>query len=141
MFLPSTFRLLAVVMTTGLLVGSSIAVPTQSLDIDSLGISLTRRADLNLTGYLGAFFLGADPYVYFYLSNGNSPTSFKALNRGSPVMRPTKGTGGVRDPSLIEGGGPEAGKKWYIIGTDLNIGRVSQSLLDAKLSYRSCLLP
>lgn len=86
---------------------------------------LMKRADANLAGYLGVFFLGADPYVYFYLSNGNNAISFKALNRGSPVMRPTKGTGGVRDPTIVKGGGAEEGQKWYIIGTDLHIGKTS----------------
>jgi hypothetical protein len=89
-----------------------------------VGSSIVERADLSLSGYLGAFFLGADPYVYFYLSNGNNPVSFKALNKGSPVMKPTKGTGGVRDPAIVQGGGAEAGRKWYIVGTDLNIGKV-----------------
>lgn len=97
------------------------------LAIDFTGHSgqVAARADPNLAGYLGVFFLGADPYVYFYLSNGNNPVSFKALNGGSPIIRPTKGTGGVRDPTIIPGGGSEAGKKWYIIGTDLDIGKVS----------------
>lgn len=88
------------------------------------GKEVMRRADPSLAGYLGVFFLGADPYVYFYLSNGNNPLSLKALNRGAPVMKPTKGTGGVRDPTIVPGGGKEAGKKWYIIGTDLHIGKV-----------------
>ncbi|KAK3381509.1 glycoside hydrolase family 43 protein [Podospora didyma] len=97
-----------------------------SLDLSEYGDQVTRRAaDPDLAGYLGVFFLGADPYVYFYLSNGNNPTSFKALNKGSPVMKPTKGTGGVRDPSIIRGGGDDASKKWYIIGTDLNIGKTT----------------
>jgi hypothetical protein len=95
-----------------------------AIDLAEYSSQVTRRADPNLAGYLGVFFLGADPYVYFYLSNGNDPLSFRALNRGSPVIRPTKGTGGVRDPTIITGGGSEAGKKWYIIGTDLNIGKV-----------------
>ncbi|GAB1315855.1 Arabinosidase [Madurella fahalii] len=97
------------------------------LTIDTAGVSgqVTRRADPSLAGYLGVFFLGADPYVYFYLSNGNDPLSFRALNRGAAIMRPTKGTGGVRDPTIIAGGGSEAGKKWYIIGTDLHIGRTT----------------
>jgi hypothetical protein len=88
------------------------------------GKGVMRRAEANV-GYLGVFFLGADPYVYFYLSNGNNAASMKALNKGQPIMRPTKGTGGVRDPMIIPGGGKEAGKKWYIIGTDLHIGKVS----------------
>jgi hypothetical protein len=88
-------------------------------------IPLNRRADPNLTGYLGAFFLGNDPYVYLYLSNGNTPTQFTALNKGQPVIKPTAGTGGVRDPAIVVGGGSEAGKKWYIVGTDLNIGKTT----------------
>jgi hypothetical protein len=95
-----------------------------AIDVGEYGGQLVRRADPDLAGYLGVFFLGADPYVYFYLSNGNDPVSFKALNKGSPIIKPTKGTGGVRDPTIIPGGGSEAGKKWYIIGTDLNIGKV-----------------
>lgn len=91
--------------------GATLAVPTQSLDFSSYSIS--RRADPSLTGYLGAFFLGDKPNVYFYLSNGNNALSMSALNKGSPVIAPTKGTGGVRDPSIIAGGGAEAGKKWY----------------------------
>ncbi|KAB5583247.1 arabinosidase [Coniochaeta sp. 2T2.1] len=82
-------------------------------------------ANPSLSGYLGAFFLGADPYVYFYLSNGNNPVSFRALNKGSPIMKPTKGTRGVRDPAIVQGGGAEAGNKWYIVGTDLNIGKTN----------------
>jgi hypothetical protein len=95
-----------------------------AIDVEGYSGQVARRADPNLAGYLGVFFLGADPFVYFHLSNGNDPLSFKALNKGSPIIKPTKGTGGVRDPTIIPGGGNEAGKKWYIIGTDLNIGKV-----------------
>jgi len=97
------------------------------LDAASVGDTkdMVTRADADLAGYLGVFFLGADPYVYFYLSNGNNAISLKTLNRGSPVMRPTKGTGGVRDPTIVKGGGTEEGRKWYIIGTDLHIGKTS----------------
>ncbi|KAK3938862.1 arabinosidase [Diplogelasinospora grovesii] len=104
---------------------TAFALPssTTSQALDSRSSMEPRAgADPNLTGYLGAFFLGADPFVYFYLSNGNDAISFKALNKGSPVVKPTKGTKGVRDPAIVSGGGAEAGKKWYIIGTDLNIG-------------------
>ena len=87
----------------------------------------SKRADSNLVGYLGAFFLGDEPSVYFYLSNGNDAISFAALNGGDPILIPTLGTGGVRDPAIVSGGGNEAGKKWYIIGTDLDISKVSSS--------------
>ncbi|WYZ41414.1 hypothetical protein EsH8_V_000309 [Colletotrichum jinshuiense] len=112
---------LKALLGAGLAATAVLATPIQSLDFTG---SLAPRADPSLVGYLGAFFLGADPYVYLYLSNGNSPTSFRALNSGSPVIRPTKGTGGVRDPAIVEGGGAEKGKKWYIVGTDLDIGKV-----------------
>src|SRR5438128_2360519 len=91
-------------------VGGIQAFPTQPLDFSSHTIA--RRADPSLAGYLGAFFLGDKPSVYFYLSNGNNALSMSALNKGAPVIVPTKGTGGVRDPSIIAGGGSEAGKKW-----------------------------
>jgi hypothetical protein len=100
-----------------------LALPTQSLDVGDL--SLSPRADPSLTGYLGVFFLGDQPSVYFYLSNGNNANSMVALNKGSPVINPTKGTVGVRDPSIIPGSGSEAGKKWYIIGTDLDIAKTT----------------
>lgn len=97
------------------------AAPTaQSLDLSQY----SKRADSSLVGYLGAFFLGDEPSVYFYRSNGNNAISFSALNGGNPVIVPTLGTGGVRDPTIIAGGGDEAGKKWYIIGTDLDISKV-----------------
>ncbi|KAK1967382.1 arabinosidase, partial [Colletotrichum sublineola] len=96
-----------------------------SLDFFAGASSLTPRADLNLTGYLGAFFLGADPYVYLYLSDGNDATSFRALNGGEPVLRPTLGTGGVRDPAIVRGGGADEGNKWFIVGTDLDIDKTT----------------
>ncbi|KAK3401584.1 hypothetical protein B0T20DRAFT_492386 [Sordaria brevicollis] len=119
MRLPS----LAVLVTTWAWTCSALVIDTSSLGLPEN--QLSQRADSSLAGYLGVFFLGADPYVYFYLSNGNNPISFKALNRGSPIFKPTKGTGGVRDPTIIPGGGSEAGKKWYIIGTDLNIAKTT----------------
>lgn len=112
----------ALTVLIGAYSGLTVAKP---LDVRDFGLQAEPRADSSLVGYLGAFFLGADPYVYFYRSDGNSPTSFKALNGGQPVLKPTKGTGGVRDPAIVQGGGAEAGKKWYIVGTDLNIGKTN----------------
>lgn len=105
------------------LIPGILALPSQSLDFSSYGLS--SRADPSLTGYLGVFFLGDKPSVYFYLSNGNNANSMVALNKGQPVINPTKGTTGVRDPSIISGSGADAGKKWYIIGTDLNIAKTT----------------
>lgn len=107
---------------------SSIA-SANPIDLQTFGLQAEPRADPSLVGYLGTFFLGADPYVYFYQSNGNNPDSFKALNKGQPILKPTQGTGGVRDPALVPGGGAEAGRKWYIVGTDLHIGKVKQTNL------------
>lgn len=103
---------------------SSLALVTPNIGLRDLGVPLPRRADTSLTGYLGAFFLGDEPDVYFYLSEGNDAVSFTALNGGSPVIVPTVGTGGVRDPAIVTGGGDEAGQKWYIVGTDLDISKV-----------------
>jgi hypothetical protein len=110
------------------------------IDTGALGTPIASRADTSLVGYLGAFFLGADPYVYFYLSNGNNAVSFKALNKGQPVIKPTKGTGGVRDPAIVQGGGSEAGKKWYIVGTDLDIGKVGKQHRSTLFMWRSKLM-
>lgn len=121
--------------TTGTELDTSFeaVAPRQSLDLSAIvpelfsTLSTKYTGDAaptsDLAGYLTIVFLGADPYVYFYLSDGNNPIAFKALNKGNPVIKPTKGTGGVRDPAIVKGGGDEAGRKWYIVGTDLNIGK------------------
>ncbi|CAG5159522.1 uncharacterized protein ALTATR162_LOCUS5619 [Alternaria atra] len=110
-------------LTLCTLLPSILALPSQTLDFSRY--DLAPRADSSLTNYLGVFFLGDKPSVYFYLSNGNNANSMTALNKGQAVINPTKGTLGVRDPAIISGGAAEAGKKWYIIGTDLNIGKTT----------------
>ena len=111
-------------LTSSLLWASTVlAFPWQSPDYFDQSLSL--RADSSLSGYLGAFFLGDKPSIYFYLSNGNNAVSMVPLNKAQPVIVPTKGTLGVRDPSLIPGGAAEAGKKWYIVGTDLDISKTT----------------
>ncbi|KAH7135748.1 glycosyl hydrolase [Dendryphion nanum] len=120
---PSPLSLVSLLLTVS---HPTNALPAQSLDFSAyLPSSVLPRADPSLTSYLGAFFLGDKPSVYLYASNGNNGVSFRALNKGQPVINPTKGTLGVRDPSLIAGGGPESQKKWYIIGTDLNIAKTT----------------
>ncbi|KAI0505184.1 hypothetical protein F5B22DRAFT_628511, partial [Xylaria bambusicola] len=97
-----------VIDSIGACLGFTAANP---IDSETPDIPAEPRADSSLTRCLEALFLSADPYAYLYRSNGNNPTSSKALNKRQPVLKPTKGTGGVRDPSLVQGGGDEAGKK------------------------------
>ncbi|TLS23954.1 hypothetical protein PpBr36_08599 [Pyricularia pennisetigena] len=107
----------------------SISLPALgSILAVSLLAAPSLATDPSLVGYLGAFFLGNEPSVYFYLSNGNNALSFSPLNKGAAVIKPTKGTGGVRDPNIVSGGGREAGKKWYVIGTDLDIAKTTWDL-------------
>jgi hypothetical protein len=118
----SSMKLRLLASAAAILVAGTIcsALPSQSTG----ATSLAARADTSLVGYLGVFFLGDAPNIYFYLSDGNNPLAFKALNKGNPILKPTLGTKGVRDPSIISGNGTEEGKKWYIIGTDLDIAKV-----------------
>ncbi|KAF4556488.1 Hypothetical protein D9617_1g083660 [Elsinoe fawcettii] len=101
---------------------TTILTPLLSLLTLVTTSSLLPRQSKNVA-YLNAFFFGAEPKVYFDLSNGNNPLSFSILNNGAPILTATSGTGGVRDPNLVLGGGPDAGSKWYILGTDLDIGK------------------
>lgn len=120
-------RPLRILPTALLLVGlceARVTPSLQTLNLEDVGLAAAKRADSSLTGYLGAFFLGDEPDVYFYLSQNNSAVSFSALNGGKPILVPTVGTGGVRDPAIVTGGGSEAGQKWYIVGTDLDISKV-----------------
>lgn len=135
---PELFPVLCIMKLSNLfcaiLASSAVsALPAQSVT------DIADHPNSTLVGYLGAFFLGDAPNVYFYLSNGNNALSFKALNGGEPILVPSSGTGGVRDPSIITGGGCEAGKKWYIIGTDLDIGKVNYT--PRVLRFISCMCP
>ncbi|KAI6375400.1 hypothetical protein MCOR25_002966 [Pyricularia grisea] len=106
----------------------SISLPALGFILATALLATPIAADSSLVGYLGAFFLGDEPSVYFYLSNGNNALSFSPMNKGAAVIKPTKGTGGVRDPNIVTGGGNEEGKKWYIIGTDLDINKTTWDL-------------
>jgi hypothetical protein len=88
---------------------------------------IATRADPSLVGYLGVFFLGDALNIYFYQSNGNNAISLQALNGDQPILVPNLETGGVRDPFIINGNGSEVGKKWYIVGTNLDIAKVIRS--------------
>lgn len=137
--MPSILKTAAAALLLATSAVALVARNPQHLDLRELGLP-ERRADPSLTGYLGAFFLGDEPDVYFYLSNGNDAISFKALNGGKAVITPSAGTGGVRDPAIVPGGGAEAGKKWYIVGTDLDIGKVCLALYtaNAAVGFKYC---
>src|SRR5690348_16357015 len=88
-----------------LLAGVVTTLDAVAVQFPSREKQVSPSADPSLVDYLGAFFLGAGPYVYFYLSNGNDSLSYKALNKGQPVIKPRLGTRGVRDPTIFKGGG------------------------------------
>lgn len=50
-------------------------------------------------------------------------------------LSPTTGTGGVRGPAIGPGGGAEAGEKCYIVGTDLDIPKVSAHSTQVAAQY------
>ncbi|KAI1271806.1 family 43 glycoside hydrolase [Xylaria sp. FL0933] len=79
---------------------------------------VTPRQESNYVGYLVSTFSDALPQVQFYLSNGNSPTSFTFMNNGMPVLASTVGTKGVRDIFLATN---TARSEYYILATDLDI--------------------
>lgn len=72
------------------------------------------RQATNYVGYLISTFSDANPKVQFHLSNGNSASSFKFLNKGQPVLTSTVGTKAVRDVFLTTNA---ARSEWYIIAT------------------------
>ncbi|PFG36521.1 glycosyl hydrolase family 43 [Flavimobilis soli] len=74
-------------------------------------------------GYVFSYFTGnsiAGEKIYLAASRGNDALRWDELNDGTPVLESTKGTRGLRDPFLIRS--PE-GDRWYLIATDLSIGR------------------
>ncbi|GKT97452.1 glycoside hydrolase family 43 [Colletotrichum tofieldiae] len=81
------------------------------------GNPVARQAS-NFAGYLISTFSDANPKVQFHLSNGNSASSFKFLNKGQPVLTSTVGTKAVRDVFLTTN---PSRSEWYIIATDLDI--------------------
>ncbi|KAE8376953.1 hypothetical protein BDV26DRAFT_305201 [Aspergillus bertholletiae] len=94
------------------LCGSALGSPTS-----------IKKAD-EKAGYLSVYWNTNDESVYFALSDNSDPLGFTAINGGKAVVSPTLGTKAVRDTSIIAGQGDNAGKYW-IIGTDLNIGETT----------------
>ncbi|KAI1366023.1 family 43 glycoside hydrolase [Xylaria arbuscula] len=79
---------------------------------------ISTRQDSSYVGYLISTFTDASPQVQFYLSNGNSPTSFSFMNGGQSVLASTVGTAGVRDIFLATN---TARSEYFMLATDLDI--------------------
>ncbi|KAI1804011.1 glycoside hydrolase family 43 protein [Daldinia bambusicola] len=73
------------------------------------------RQASNYVGYLVSTFSDANPRIQFHLSNGNSASSFKFLNKGQPVLASTVGTKAARDIFLATN---SARSEWYLLATD-----------------------
>lgn len=105
----TTFRLAAL-----LIVASGLTLPgpghAQSVETDAYA------------GYFFPHFAGESSAhgeaVYFALSNGNDPTSWRMLNGGEPVLTSALGTTGLRDPFIIRS--PD-GDHFFLLATDLRI--------------------
>lgn len=71
-------------------------------------------------GYLLVHFVedpdGHGEQVFFSLSDGDDPCSWRRLNGGAPVLRSDLGTTGVRDPYVVRGDG-----EIFVVATDLRI--------------------
>ncbi|KAK1140670.1 hypothetical protein N8T08_009983 [Aspergillus melleus] len=93
----------------------ALAIPRPSAS------SLRKKADVEKVGYLGVYWTTDDESVYFALSDNDKPLAFETANSGKSVLSPTLGSKAIRDASIIAGVGDDAGK-YYIIGTDLDIG-------------------
>ncbi|CAO1614766.1 unnamed protein product [Parajaminaea phylloscopi] len=87
-------------------------------------LPLEERADPS-AGYVSMTFIGDQPDIFAHYALPGSETTFKNLNGGKPILVPTKGTGGVRDPYFVKA--PQ-GDRYWIIGTDLDIGKTTWDL-------------
>jgi hypothetical protein len=65
-------------------------------------------------GYLVSTFSDANPRIQWYLSNGNSPTSYRRVNNGNPILASTVGTKAVRDIFLATNA---ARSEYFLIAT------------------------
>lgn len=91
-----------------------------------------KRADSTKAGYLSVYWKTSQNGIFFAISKNADPLNFQEINGGQPVIVPTLGTKVARDISIVPAGGANAGSKWYILGTDLNISAVGS--FDYRLS-------
>ncbi|WP_432561802.1 glycoside hydrolase family 43 protein [Kineococcus sp. SYSU DK003] len=59
---------------------------------------------------------GHGEQVFFSLSEGDDPLFWRRANGGRPVLEPTLGTTGIRDPFVVRGNG-----EFFVVATDLRI--------------------
>ncbi len=73
-------------------------------------------------GYLLVHFVedaaGHAEKVYFSLSNGDDPLSWRRLRGGEPVLESTQSTTGVRDPYIVR---RQDGTGFHVLATDLRV--------------------
>lgn len=99
-----------------------LARPSSSIGVPNL---LSRkRSDATKAGYLAVYWKTSENGIFFALSTNSDPLNFKEIKGGQPVIVPKLGTKVARDISIVPAGGADAGSKWYILGTDLNISAV-----------------
>lgn len=94
----------------------SLVAATALLSFVAASLVQNDKRQSNYVGYLISTFSDANPKVQWYLSNGNSPTSFTKLNKGNPVLTSTVGTKAVRDVFLASNG---ARTQYYMIATGM----------------------
>lgn len=94
----------------------SIAAAAAFLSVACATPVQSEKRQPSYVGYLISTFSDANPKVQWYLSNGNSPTSFTKLNKGNPVLTSTVGTKAVRDVFLASN---SARTQYYMIATGM----------------------
>ncbi|GGM79855.1 family 43 glycosylhydrolase [Dactylosporangium sucinum] len=106
-----------VTVTATVTVGTATAERAVELTIREL------PASAPYAGYAFSYFTGnsiAGEKIYFAASRGNNALRWTEVNGGQPKLESSYGTLGLRDPFLIRS--PE-GDRFYLIATDLSIGR------------------
>jgi hypothetical protein len=76
--------------------------------------SLEVRQNTEYTGYLVSTFSDQNPQVQWHLSNGESLTGSRFLNKGRSILASTVGTRGVRDIFLTTN---SARSEFFLIAT------------------------
>ena len=95
------------------------AAPTTSDSLDSRATTAASAA-----GYFSVTFIGDQPSIFAHVADAGSESTFTNLNGGNPILVPTQGQKGVRDPYLVKS---PAGDQFWIIGTELNIGALNNN--------------